>query len=191
MDASVLDAIKRWPNVPAVSGWLSLDRHGRWLLHPAGDADQGGRGDAITNAGIIGFINRNYARADDGRWFFQNGPQRVFVRLDAAPLILRIGADGIGLATHTGLPVTAVTAWWLDENGHLYASTGAGPGLVEGRDLPQVFEGMRTPDGDPVLDRIDTLRDDAELPVRYAALAPAPLRMLRSADLEQCLGFKR
>ena len=44
MDQSVLDAVKRWPNVPAVYGWLSLTARGEWKLHPLGDAQSGGAG---------------------------------------------------------------------------------------------------------------------------------------------------
>ena len=59
MDASVQDAIARWPDVPAVFGWLSLDPRGRWRLHPQGQAAHGGAGESITNTQILGFINRN------------------------------------------------------------------------------------------------------------------------------------
>ena len=44
MDQSVLDAVKRWPDVPAVYGWLSLTARGEWKLHPLGDAQDGGAG---------------------------------------------------------------------------------------------------------------------------------------------------
>ena len=72
MDASVIKAMARWPDVPAVYGWLSLDRRGRWCL----------RGEAVTHRGAVQFINRNYDHTSDGRWYFQNGPQRVFVDLE-------------------------------------------------------------------------------------------------------------
>lgn len=115
MDASVKDAIARWPDVPAVFGWLSLDPRGRWRLHPQGQAAAGGPGESITNAQIQGFIDRNYERDDAGRWFFQNGPQRVFLRLDAAPYVLRLDDAGRALLTHTGQAVSAVSGWWLDD----------------------------------------------------------------------------
>ena len=85
MDQSVKDAIARWPDVPAAHGWLSLDARGRWRFHPQGLSAQGGPGESITNPQILDFIGRNYAHDDAGRWFFQNGPQRVYLRLDAAP----------------------------------------------------------------------------------------------------------
>ena len=75
MDPSVLSAIRKWPDVPDVFGWLSLDLRGNWRL----------KGDVIANPGICEFIGRNYAADPHGRWFFQNGPQRVFVSLAYAP----------------------------------------------------------------------------------------------------------
>ena len=32
MDAAVIAALAKWPNVPAVFGWLRLDRRGNWLI---------------------------------------------------------------------------------------------------------------------------------------------------------------
>ncbi|MBP7581842.1 MAG: DUF2946 family protein, partial [Vogesella sp.] len=32
MDALVLAAMDKWPNVPAVYGWLRLDARGQWWL---------------------------------------------------------------------------------------------------------------------------------------------------------------
>src|ERR1700693_3246190 len=71
MDEVVLRAIQKWPNVPSVYGWLSLDRRGNWSI----------KGEHIANPAIASFIGRNYARDEKGRWYFQNGPQRVFVTL--------------------------------------------------------------------------------------------------------------
>jgi hypothetical protein len=189
MDPSVVEALKRWPDVPAVDGWLSLDRNGRWRLHPGGDAVRGGPGEAIENAGLVAFINRNYAHDETGRWFFQNGPQRVYVRLDAAPYILRVQDDGTGLQTHTGVPVRDVTAWWLDGEGRLYAQTDAGPGMVEGRDLPQVTDAMLTLAGDPALEPAGELPVGQCLQIRHPACPRgAPLRRSDSA-IGTLLGF--
>ncbi|OWT71372.1 MULTISPECIES: DUF2946 family protein [unclassified Achromobacter] len=177
MDDAVLAAIQRWPDVPAVSGWLSLDQRGRWRLHPNGDADQGGPGESITSPAILAFIDRNYARADDGRWFFQNGPQRVYVRLDAAPYILRVNGDGSGLQTHTGLATGRISGWWLDEDGRLYADTDAGPGMLDGRDMPRVLDALFLADGKPALESLAALPLNGTLAVSYrpdlAASTPA------------------
>jgi hypothetical protein len=190
MDSSVIKAIARWPDVPAVHGWLSLDANGRWRLHPQGDAGAGGPGESIANTAILAFIGRNYDHDGEGRWFFQNGPQRVYVRLDAAPFILRTaGVDG-GLETHTGLRVAEVRDWWLDGEGRLYAGTDAGPGMVAGRDLPRVMDDMRLADGSPALEAAAGLAAGAVLSVRQSASsAPVPLRQIGSDEVPRRLGF--
>jgi len=190
MDQSVKDALARWPNVPAVYGWLSLDARGRWRLHPQGQAKAGGPGEPITNTQILEFISRNYERDDDGRWFFQNGPQRVFVRLDAAPFVLRLADDNRGLVTHTDASVDAVSAWWLDDEGQLYASTPMGAGIVLDRDLQPLLEMMRTQAGGPLLDALAELAASHSMtavwPDVYAA---APLHAIAQADIAARLGF--
>ncbi len=94
MDDTVLAAIAKWPNVPAVYGWLGLSARGEWRL----------KGQPIGNAALREFIGRNYAADERGRWYFQNGPQRVFVELEAAPWIWRISSDGLQrqVLAHTG-----------------------------------------------------------------------------------------
>lgn len=190
MDQSVKDALARWPNVPAVYGWLSLDARGRWRLHPQGQANEGGPGEPITNTQMLEFISRNYEHDDDGRWFFQNGPQRVFVRLDAAPFVLRLADDNRSLITHTGASVEAVSAWWLDEEGQLYASTPLGAGVVLDRDLQPLLETMRTRAGAPLLDALAELATSHSMsavwPDVYSA---APLHAIAQSDIAARLGF--
>src|SRR5262245_10851898 len=79
MDDAVVRAMAKWPNVPNVYGWLNLDRRGNWMI----------KGDRIANEGVTAFIGRNYAPDEQGRWYFQNGPQRVFVTLDYTPFVIR------------------------------------------------------------------------------------------------------
>ena len=190
MDASVLQAIARWPNVPAVAGWLSLDAAGRWRLHPDGDATRGGPGASIGNPAILAFMARNYDHDEQGRWFFQNGPQRVYVRLDAAPYILRTGAHAATLETHTGLPVQEVTGWYLDESHRLYAQTDAGPGMVAGRDVAALIEAMRLENGADALEAAAALEGADTLRVLHpASKSAAPLRRVRHDALERELGF--
>ena len=155
MDEDVIKAMARWPDVPAAYGWLSLDARGRWRLHPAGDAAAGGPGEAIDHPGVLAFMNRNYTC--EGRdWYVQNGPQRAYVRLDAAPYLLCRADAGPGLQTHTGLAVGKVVHWWLDEEGRLYAATDRGPGMVQDRELPLLLERLRTAKGEPALQAQDT-----------------------------------
>lgn len=140
MDKNVLDAIKKWPDVPAVYGWLSLDLNGKWKLHPAGSYQPGKPGESIGSPQINDFINRNYAATDKGEWFFQNGPQRVYVCLDYAPHVLHLAEDGHTLETHTRQKVKAVQAWYLDEQGFLYAQTDLGAAIIVGRDTAQIIK---------------------------------------------------
>lgn len=130
MDAWVERAMQRWPNVPALFGWLGLDRRGRWLL----------KGDPITHPRIIDIINRNYAADALGRWYFQNGPQRGYLQLEYAPLALRTTEDGTTFITHTGLRVERLAEAFLDETGAVLLLTEHGPGEVIGTELDWILQ---------------------------------------------------
>jgi len=124
MDDSVIAAIAKWPHVPAVFGWLILTARGEWRL----------RGESIANQAICDFIGRNYTHDEQGRWFFQNGPQRVFVDLEVTPWIWRVGAEpGAALRSHTHRPAERLHGAWLDESGRLFLQTDIGFGLLDGR----------------------------------------------------------
>ena len=143
MDEIVLRGMAKWPNVPAVYGWLSLDRRGNWLL----------KGERIANSGIIAFISRNYGHDEEGRWFFQNGPQRVYVALEYAPFVYRIvnGADEpLAIETHTGKPVTDISGAWVDETGAFLLRTGHGVGTVHDGDLDRLVPWLVDVDGSPL-----------------------------------------
>lgn len=129
MEDWVYRALEKWPNVPAVFGWMGLDRRGRWTI----------RGELISRPQIIDTINRNYAPDEQGRWYFQNGPQRGYVTLEYAPLILRIDGDG-KLKTHTDLFVETASAAFMDEHGALTLSTEHGPGVFDDQDLTWALE---------------------------------------------------
>jgi Protein of unknown function (DUF2946) len=137
MDDIVRQAIAKWPNVPHCYGWLGLDARGSWYMRDdrvqaAGPFPQS-RGAVLRHAKLIDFIHRNYERDDAGRWFFQNGPQRVYVELEAAPWVLRLNSDG-QVETHTGRRVE-VLATFVDEKGRLFAEADAGVGLVHTLDM--------------------------------------------------------
>lgn len=137
MDEIVKAALKKWPNVPHCHGWLALDARGDWYMRDdrvqrAGPFPQV-KGSRIQHDKLREFIERNYDRDETGCWFFQNGPQRVYVELEAAPWIWRIGAD-LAVTSHTGRPARVESAW-LDERGRLFLATDIGLGIVHTLDM--------------------------------------------------------
>lgn len=188
MDDLVLQAMQRWPDVPAVHGWLSLDARGRWKLHPTGGANDEPPepGESIGNPGLNAYINRNYACDEQGRWFFQNGPQRVYVRLEAAPYIVRLADDGLTLQTHTGQRLEQVNEWLLDDVGHLYVRTPQGPGRIEDRDLPVLLSHLAS-DGLPLLEALENGATQGQM--AYPTLPGASWRQVKAAGIAARLGF--
>jgi hypothetical protein len=122
MDEIVVRSLAKWPNVPAVYGWLDLDRRGNWLI----------KGERIGNVALREFIARNYAADDQGRWVFQNGPQRVYVRLAYTPLVVHY--EGDALVDHRGKRFTATGEFQDDEGSVLIAGEGS-IALLDDRDL--------------------------------------------------------
>src|SRR5215470_15071352 len=151
MDESVIRAMQKWPDVPNVFGWLKLDRRGNWLVKTRTERAGAPIFDRISNQAVIDFIGRNYQADERGRWFFQNGPQRVFVTLEYTPLVYRLRADRKSVETHTGVAATLERAW-VDDGGMLVLETEIGPGVVLDRDLPALLEGIGVADGPPADD---------------------------------------
>lgn len=202
MDEHVIAAMARWPDVPAVYGWLSLSEAGQWRLHPQGDALRrpASPGESISSPQILTFMDRNYAVDPLGQWYFQNGPQRVYVRLDAAPFIVHITNDTasgrLKLRTHTGLDVTRLQALHLDAHGRLYAATEHGAALVAGRDLPALLGALRAgPDIDIDQALADCLASGASLMLSAQDVQgfpeTFPLHCNGPDTLEATLGFRR
>lgn len=140
MDEIVKAALKKWPNVPHCYGWLALDARGDWYMRDdriraAGPFPQV-KGSRILHDKLREFIERNYEADGEGRWFFQNGPQRVYVELEAAPWVWRLqpGPAGTTVTSHTGRPAQVRSAW-LDEAGRLYLMTDLGLGNVHTLDM--------------------------------------------------------
>ncbi|MCB1957319.1 MAG: DUF2946 family protein [Rhodocyclaceae bacterium] len=177
MDEAVLAAMARWPNVPEVFGWLGLDRRGRWRL----------RGEPIDHPGLRDFIARNYAHDERGRYFFQNGPQRVFVTLDYTPWVLRL--QGETLLTQCGTPFAEAAQVLIDENGSvLLAGAGRQVGLIDDRDLPELLACLHDPAGQPPGDDAFEDVDRAQLTCSLGRRA-WPVRAIRSSELAARFGF--
>jgi len=158
MDDIVRQAIAKWPNVPHCYGWLGLDARGNWYMRDdrtqAAGAFPRSRGSLLKHEKLIEFIQRNYDRDAQGQWFFQNGPQRVYVELEVAPWVWRLG-PGAGVTAHTGMPAQPRRCV-LDEQGRLYLETDLGFGLVHTQDVEQaadaIEQGLWTPEEMPASD---------------------------------------
>ncbi len=177
----------KWPNVPSVYGWLSLDRRGHWLL----------KGERVANSGIAAFFGRNYGHDDQGRWFFQNGPQRVYVALDYTPHVYRIiSAPGaaLALASHSGSAVSTIAAAYIDDSGQLLLDTDLGIGLMHDADLETLVPRFSSPGGlageaalAATLDALQAGRDVAlDLSLDKARISVKPVR---AADVPTRFGF--
>jgi hypothetical protein len=128
-DDAVARAMAKWPDVPACFGWLGLDRRGAWRI----------RGDVIVHARTIEFLSRHYRGDEHGRWFIQNGPQRVFIELEYTPWVYRYDGHG-GFSSHTGINCNELDGVFADDDGNLLLTTGLGVGLVDDRDLVAVSQ---------------------------------------------------
>jgi hypothetical protein len=148
MDDIVRQAMAKWPHVPNCYGWLGLDERGHWYLRddPAQacgsfqSAAPGAKGSLLHHEKLIEFIHRNYAADETGAWFFQNGPQRVYVELAATPFVWRMSSD-FKLTAQTG-PETQAQICYTDEAGRVYFKTAMGFGLLHTLDVAKAAGGL-------------------------------------------------
>jgi hypothetical protein len=141
MDAIVAAALRKWPNVPHCYAWLALDARGDWYMRDdriqmAGPFPRV-KGSRIDHEKLREFIARNYAADASGAWFFQNGPQRVYVELEAAPWVWRLQTDpssSVVVTSHTGLAALPAETF-VDETGRLFLASDLGLGIVHTLDM--------------------------------------------------------
>jgi hypothetical protein len=134
VDDIVRQAIAKWPNVPHCTGWLLLDRRGTWRMRDEAAQASGAAGEPIRHSALLAFINRNYEADADGQWFFQNGPQRVYVELGYTPWVVRLSAaEDSGVLTLTdqaGNEFDPAAAYLDDEGGVLFTDTSTPPRIA-------------------------------------------------------------
>jgi hypothetical protein len=170
MDDIVRQAIAKWPNVPHCYGWLGLDARGNWYMRDdriqaAGPFAQN-KGSLLKHEKLVDFIARNYEHDESGQWFFQNGPQRVYVELELTPVILRVRSSA-DVSSHTGRAAKPKGAI-LDEEGRLYLDTDIGFGLVHTLDMEAAADAVEQGLWQPAA------ATAAELPARFGyVLSPA------------------
>jgi hypothetical protein len=145
MDDIVRQAIAKWPDVPDCYGWLGLDARGRWRMRDERTQQLGLAGDKIEHVALLGFIARNYGHDERSCWFFQNGPQRVYVNLEAAPYIARSNGQG-GFVLHTGAALDVIDRAFLSPAGTLLFQRGDIVAQLDDRDVAQVLEQLTLDD---------------------------------------------
>jgi len=188
MDEIVKQAMAKWPNVPAVFGWLGLDRRGQWLI----------KGERISNPVVADFIARNYERDAQGRWYFQNGPQRVFVAPDYTPFVYRIAWEPgapLRLEAHTGRSVTRVDGAWIDDAGIVLVATEHGIGMIDDHDLDRLLACFTDARGKPLAEdaiaaAIERLQGGgaAELYFTYRG-STVPVSAIAAGEVPEKFGF--
>jgi hypothetical protein len=157
LDEIVARSLAKWPNVPAVYGWLELDRRGNWRI----------KGERISNGSLKQFISRNYDCDERGCWFFQNGPQRVFVRLAYTPFVVHYEEDAV--FDHCGNSFPKKNAY-VDEEGSVLLEGDGKIALLDDRDLVRYAEQADS------LQRINR----ADVPARFR-FVPEPSASLHRA----------
>jgi len=132
MDDIVKQALVKWPNVPSCTGWLMLDRRGNWRMRDEAAQASGAPGVPIRHEALLGFINRNYEADEHGQWFFQNGPQRVYVELGYAPWVVRLSVDVRGALAlqDQGGGAFEPAAVFVDEDGAILFADHSRPARV-------------------------------------------------------------
>jgi Protein of unknown function (DUF2946) len=148
MDDIVRQALAKWPNVPHCYGWLGMDARGDYYMRD--DACQAAgafqtyrsnanaKGSRIQHDKLLAFIHRNYTHDERGAYFFQNGPQRVYVELELAPYVWRVEPNG-HVMSHTGENVT-VQGMYLTTDDMLMLVTPLGAGNVHPQDIFRASE---------------------------------------------------
>ncbi|MBN3849186.1 DUF2946 family protein [Paraburkholderia sp. Ac-20342] len=170
MDDIVKQALAKWPNVPSCTGWLMLDRRGNWRMRDEAAQASGSPGVAIRHEALLGFINRNYEADERGQWFFQNGPQRVYVELAYTPWVVRLSAAADGsLALHDqGGGAFEPAAVFVDEDGGVLFADRSEPARIatlHDHDL-ELFSDHATLAGDDTLSGKFHWNDQVALPLQ-------------------------
>jgi hypothetical protein len=189
MDDIVKQAMAKWPNVPHCYGWLLLDARGNWRMRDERSQHLNLPGDKLTNRALTGFIERNYLRDERGNWYFQNGPQRVYLNLEATPFIARTD-PAKGFVLHTQQPLGAIDKVFLTEAGELILQSGEVVAQLDDRDVAQVLSQLRL-DGEAADDEALLSWMTAERPSGTLTLGDVPVERVERDRVPEQFGFRR
>jgi hypothetical protein len=189
MDDIVKQAMAKWPNVPHCYGWLALDARGGWRMRDEHAQQAGLAGDRLNNAALLAFINRNYAKDARGCWYFQNGPQCVYVNLETTPYVARTD-PALGLVVQTGAALGPVEHVYMTGAGALIVQAAETVAQVDDRDVAQLIAAMEM-DGAPVRDEalMAWLETGTGAPVLCVGDARVKVQRLPDGGLGQRFGF--
>ena len=193
MDDIVKQAMAKWPNVPHCYGWLGLDARGNWRMRDERAQHDNLPGDKLEHEALIAFIVRNYADDERGCWYFQNGPQRVYVNLEATPYIVRTDPAS-GWLLHTGTAMGGIDKAVLTETGALVLRSGEIVAQLDDRDFAQVLPLLKM-NGAPVADEtlLKWMESDAQSTASTLTLTDherqIPVQRVAAAQVPAHFGF--
>jgi hypothetical protein len=91
-------------------------------------------GDIIRHESLLNFIYRNYDCDTRGAWYFQNGPQRVYVELEATPFIARTDPE-LGFVLHDRTPMHDIDQLFMTNSGQLIIQSHQKIAMLDPNDL--------------------------------------------------------
>ena len=177
MDKQVQLAMAKWPNVPHCYGWLGLDARGAWRMRDQRTQELGLPGSKIANATLRGFIDRNYLADEQGCYFFQNGPQRVYVELERTPYIAH-SDPALGWVLHTGAVMASCDQVWLTAEGNLMLESAQYLAQIDDRDtaaaLSQLYLHGHPASDEQILNWLDHPTDGLTFQMRGQSMPVRP-----------------
>lgn len=189
MDEIVRRAIAKWPTVPHCYGWLALDARGAFRMRDDTAQQAGLPGDIIRHSALLAFIYRNYAHDERGAWFFQNGPQRVYVQLEATPFIVRTD-PAHQFVLHDGETMTGIHDIYLTDQGQMVLHNDQQVAMLDDRDLAHCLTLLKTRgqaiDDGQLLQWLDSPDDTLSMTMLGREV---PVRWLKSNDVAARFGF--
>jgi len=189
MDEIVKQALAKWPSVPHCYGWLALDARGAFRMRDEAAQYTNSPGDIIRHTALLAFIHRNYTHDERGAWFFQNGPQRVYVDLETTPFIARTD-PAHQFVLHDGDVMSDIDQVCLTEKGELVFSNSQQIAMLDNRDLAQCLPLLKIQgkvvDDEQLMQWLALPTDDLSLSTLEG---DRPVRWVRSDRLAASFGF--